>query len=62
MEICPECDGAGFLVLVGSNGQQSYREVYSCALCGGSGTISGSHAILQINARQRDVNERLKEA
>ncbi|MBD1391144.1 hypothetical protein IC617_17075 [Neiella sp. HB171785] len=62
MEICPECDGAGSLVLVGSNGQQSYREQYSCSLCGGSGTISASHKILQFNVRQAEFNERLKEA
>ena len=37
MGTCPECDGAGSLVLVGRNGQQVYRESYLCTLCDGSG-------------------------
>lgn len=37
MAICPECDGAGSLFLLGQSGSQRYRESYLCPFCDGSG-------------------------
>ncbi len=39
MEICPECEGAGRLVLIGHNGKALYRESYNCPMCHGAGMI-----------------------
>ncbi|MCM2680927.1 hypothetical protein [Echinimonas agarilytica] len=46
MEVCPECDGAGSLVLVGANGHQSYREAYTCSLCRGSGSVVSQQQVV----------------
>lgn len=62
MEICPECDGAGSLVLVGANGQQAYREVYTCSLCGGSGSVPSVQSLFQTKQRRPDNNEQLIDA
>lgn len=58
MDTCPECDGTGFLVLVGSNGQQFYRESYLCPLCNGSGVTAKKSAVLPeelVEAAKRSV-------
>ncbi|MBW8191225.1 hypothetical protein K0504_09270 [Neiella marina] len=54
MEICPECDGAGSLVLVGANGHQSYREAYTCTLCGGSGSVASTQSLMKSNLGRSD--------
>lgn len=44
MDTCPECDGTGYLVLVGGNGHQLYRESYLCSFCHGSGVTTKQKA------------------
>lgn len=62
MEMCPECDGAGSLVLVGANGQQAYREVYICSLCGGSGSVPSAQSLFRPKQSRSDNNEQVIDA
>ena len=56
MEVCPECDGAGFLVLVGTNGEHEYRETFLCSLCHGSGTVSPNQQVSESTREEVELS------
>lgn len=59
-EVCPECQGDGYLVYVGSPGYYSASlgaylpddYEYRCPVCGGSGLVEVEDAVLATQADQ----------
>lgn len=57
-EICPECDGDGYLVYVGGPGYYSVffgnylpsEDYVRCSLCGGTGIVEVEDAEVEISA------------